>query len=46
MMLVSVGDRGTAQDLVDEAFAQAFASWRTVSRHLRMACSPGRERRV
>ena len=32
-VLVSVGDRDTAQDLVDEAFARAFASWRTVSRH-------------
>jgi RNA polymerase sigma factor (sigma-70 family) len=32
-VLVSVGDRNTAQDLVDEAFARALASWRTVSRH-------------
>ena len=32
-VLVSVGDKDTAQDLVDEAFARAFASWRTVSRH-------------
>lgn len=32
-VLVSVGDTDTAQDLVDEAFARAFASWRTVSRH-------------
>jgi RNA polymerase sigma factor (sigma-70 family) len=32
-VLVSVGDRDTAQDLVDEAFARAFASWRTVGRH-------------
>jgi RNA polymerase sigma factor (sigma-70 family) len=32
-VLVSVGDRDTAQDLVDEAFARACASWRTVSRH-------------
>jgi RNA polymerase sigma-70 factor (ECF subfamily) len=32
-VLVSVGDRDTAQDLVDEAFAKAWASWRTVSRH-------------
>ena len=32
-VVVSVGDRDTAQDLVDEAFARAFASWRTVSRH-------------
>src|SRR5260370_1567970 len=32
-VLVSVGNRDTAQDLVDEAFARAFASWRTVSRH-------------
>ena len=31
--MVSVGSRDTAQDLVDEAFARAFASWRTVSRH-------------
>ncbi len=32
-VLVSVGDRDRAQDLVDEAFTRAFASWRTVSRH-------------
>ena len=32
-VLVSVGDRAAAQDLVDEAFARAWASWRTVSRH-------------
>jgi RNA polymerase sigma-70 factor (sigma-E family) len=32
-VLVSVGNRDTAQDLVDEAFARACASWRTVSRH-------------
>jgi RNA polymerase sigma factor (sigma-70 family) len=32
-VLVSVGDRETAQDLVAEAFARACASWRTVSRH-------------
>jgi RNA polymerase sigma factor (sigma-70 family) len=32
-VLVSVGDRDKAKDLVDEAFARAFASWRTVSRH-------------
>jgi RNA polymerase sigma factor (sigma-70 family) len=32
-VLVSVGDRDTAQDLVDEAFARAWASWRTVGRH-------------
>ena len=32
-VLVSVGDRDTAQDLVDEAFARAWASWRKVSRH-------------
>jgi RNA polymerase sigma factor (sigma-70 family) len=32
-VLVSVGDRDTAQDLVDEAFARACSSWRTVSRH-------------
>jgi RNA polymerase sigma factor (sigma-70 family) len=32
-VLVSVGDRDTAQDLVDEAFARAFASWRTVGVH-------------
>ena len=29
-VLVSVGDRDTAQDLVAEAFARAWASWRTV----------------
>jgi RNA polymerase sigma-70 factor (ECF subfamily) len=32
-VLVNVGNRDRAQDLVDEAFARAFASWRTVSRH-------------
>jgi RNA polymerase sigma factor (sigma-70 family) len=32
-VLVSVGDRDTAQELVDEAFARACASWRTVSKH-------------
>jgi RNA polymerase sigma-70 factor (ECF subfamily) len=32
-VLVSVGNRDTAQDLVAEAFARAWASWRTVSRH-------------
>jgi RNA polymerase sigma factor (sigma-70 family) len=30
---ISVGDQDTAQDLVDEAFARAWASWGTVSRH-------------
>jgi RNA polymerase sigma factor (sigma-70 family) len=32
-VLVSVGDRDTAQDLVDEAFARAWASWPAVGRH-------------
>jgi RNA polymerase sigma-70 factor (ECF subfamily) len=32
-VLVSVGDQDTAQDLVDEAFARACASWRKVSRY-------------
>jgi RNA polymerase sigma-70 factor (ECF subfamily) len=32
-VLVSVGDRDTAQELVAEAFARAWASWRTVSKH-------------
>ncbi|HJZ03634.1 MAG TPA: sigma factor, partial [Streptosporangiaceae bacterium] len=32
-VLVSVGDRDTAQDLVAEAFARAWASWASVSRH-------------
>ena len=32
-VLVSVGDRDMAQELVAEAFARAWASWRTVSRH-------------
>jgi RNA polymerase sigma factor (sigma-70 family) len=32
-VLVSVGDVDTAEDLVAEAFARAWASWRTVSRH-------------
>jgi RNA polymerase sigma-70 factor (ECF subfamily) len=32
-VLVSVGNQDTAQDLVAEAFAGAWASWRTVSEH-------------
>jgi len=32
-VLVSVGDMEAAQDLVAEAFARAWASWRKVSRH-------------
>ncbi|HLY50824.1 MAG TPA: SigE family RNA polymerase sigma factor [Solirubrobacteraceae bacterium] len=32
-VLVSVGDQDAAQELVAEAFARAWASWRTVSRH-------------
>jgi RNA polymerase sigma-70 factor (sigma-E family) len=32
-VLVSVGDQDTAEDLVAEAFARAWASWRRVSRH-------------
>ena len=32
-VLVSVGDQDTAQELIDEAFARACASWRKVSRH-------------
>jgi RNA polymerase sigma-70 factor (ECF subfamily) len=32
-VLVSTGDQDTAQELVDEAFARAWASWPTVSRH-------------
>lgn len=32
-VLVSVGDKDTAQDLVAEAFARAWAAWRTVSTH-------------
>ena len=32
-VLVSIGDQGTAREVVDEAFARAWASWRTVSRH-------------
>ena len=32
-VLVSVGDRDTAQDLVAEAFARAWASWSAISRH-------------
>jgi RNA polymerase sigma factor (sigma-70 family) len=32
-VLIVVGDRETAQELVAEAFARACASWRTVSRH-------------
>ena len=32
-VLVSVGDRDTAQDLVAEAFARAWASWPAVSGH-------------
>jgi RNA polymerase sigma factor (sigma-70 family) len=32
-VMASVGNRDTANDLVAEAFARAWASWRTVSRH-------------
>src|SRR5215469_10680865 len=32
-VLLSVGERDVAQELVAEAFARAWASWRTVSRH-------------
>ena len=32
-VLVTVGDQDAAQELVDEAFARACASWRKVSRH-------------
>lgn len=32
-VLVSVDDRDTAQELVAEAFARAWASWRTVGKH-------------
>jgi RNA polymerase sigma factor (sigma-70 family) len=32
-VVVSVGDQDTARELVDEAFARAWASWRIVSRH-------------
>ena len=32
-VLVSVSDQDTARELVDEAFARAWASWRTISRH-------------
>jgi RNA polymerase sigma factor (sigma-70 family) len=32
-VLVSTGNQDTARELVDEAFARAWASWRTVSRH-------------
>jgi RNA polymerase sigma-70 factor (sigma-E family) len=32
-VLASTGDLDTAQDLVDEAFARAWANWRRVSTH-------------
>lgn len=32
-VFASVGDRQAAEDLVAEAFARAWARWRTVSRH-------------
>lgn len=32
-LLVSVGDRDLAEEVVAEAFARAWASWRTVSKH-------------
>jgi DNA-directed RNA polymerase specialized sigma24 family protein len=32
-VLVSTGNQDTAQELVDEAFARAWASWHTVSKH-------------
>ncbi|HEX4092972.1 MAG TPA: SigE family RNA polymerase sigma factor [Trebonia sp.] len=33
VVFASVGDRPTAEDLVAEAFARAWARWRTVSQH-------------
>lgn len=33
VVFASVGDRHTAEDLVAEAFARAWARWRTVSKH-------------
>ena len=33
VVFASVGDRTTAEDLVAEAFARAWARWHTVSRH-------------
>ena len=33
VVLATVRDRQTAEDLVAEAFARAWASWRKVSRH-------------
>lgn len=32
-VVVSIGDEDTAREFVDEAFARAWASWRTVSVH-------------
>jgi DNA-directed RNA polymerase specialized sigma24 family protein len=32
-VLVSIGNQDTAQELVDEAFARAWASWHTVRTH-------------
>lgn len=32
-VLLSIGDEDTAREVVDEAFARAWASWRTVSKH-------------
>lgn len=32
-VLISVSDQDTARELVDEAFARAWASWRTINRH-------------
>ena len=32
-VLLSVGNQDTARELVDEAFARAWASWRSVSKH-------------
>ncbi len=33
VVLASVGDSGSAEDLVAEAFARAWTAWRKVSRH-------------
>jgi hypothetical protein len=44
IVLVSVGDRALAEDLVAEAFTRAWMSWRKVRDHPVPACVGGADR--